>query len=43
MTLKLKSIRERPEPADGLRMLITRFQPRYTKKKTKFGMQGIEI
>jgi uncharacterized protein YeaO (DUF488 family) len=32
MTIKLKSLRESTESSDGLRILITRFRPRYVKK-----------
>jgi uncharacterized protein YeaO (DUF488 family) len=33
MTIKLKSLRESRESSDGLRILITRFRPRYVKKE----------
>jgi uncharacterized protein YeaO (DUF488 family) len=32
MTIKLKSLRQSKESSDGLRILITRFRPRYVKK-----------
>ena len=32
MVIKLKSLRQSPEPSDGFRLLITRFRPRYVKK-----------
>ena len=32
MTIKLKSLRQSRESSDGLRILITRFRPRYVKK-----------
>jgi len=32
MAIKLKSLRESRESSDGLRILITRFRPRYVKK-----------
>ena len=32
MSIKLKSLRESRESSDGLRILITRFRPRYVKK-----------
>lgn len=32
MTIKLKSLREPMDSSDGLRILITRFRPRYVKK-----------
>ena len=32
MAIKLKSLRQPKESSDGLRMLITRFRPRYVKK-----------
>jgi uncharacterized protein YeaO (DUF488 family) len=32
MRIKLKSLRQSIEPCDGLRILITRFRPRYVKK-----------
>ncbi|HJT48095.1 MAG TPA: DUF488 family protein [Nitrososphaeraceae archaeon] len=32
MTINLKSLRESKEMSDGLRILITRFRPRYVKK-----------
>ena len=32
MTIKLKSLRQSEDSSDGLRILITRFRPRYVKK-----------
>jgi uncharacterized protein YeaO (DUF488 family) len=32
MTIKLKSLRQPMDSSDGLRILITRFRPRYVKK-----------
>jgi uncharacterized protein YeaO (DUF488 family) len=32
MTIKLKSLRQPRDSSDGLRILITRFRPRYVKK-----------
>jgi uncharacterized protein YeaO (DUF488 family) len=32
MTIKLKSLRQPMDASDGLRILITRFRPRYVKK-----------
>jgi uncharacterized protein YeaO (DUF488 family) len=32
MTINLKSLRQSKESSDGLRILITRFRPRYVKK-----------